>query len=69
MDKTERSRLRKIKEIAKNQLNHTADLPPTKQLMVDGERFVAEFPMDPVLMSRLPRAERTFVKGRDFTIA
>ena len=79
MDKKERARLREINEIAKNQLSHTADLPPIKQLMVAGKRFyVQEFPMDPALInsvfpspghkSFLPPAERTYVKGRDFTI-
>jgi len=80
MDKKERERLKEIREIAKNQLSHTADLPPKNQLMVDGERFyVDEFPMNPILMERifpspalksyLPEEERTYVRGRDFTIA
>ena len=70
---------REINKIAKNQLSHTVDLPPKKQLMVNGRRFLAEFPMNPMLMehvfpsstnqSYLPEKERTYVTGRDFTIA
>jgi len=71
---------KEIRKIAKNQLSHTVDLPPKKQLMVNGSRFyVHEYPMSPALMERifpsqmnqsyLSKEERTYVRGRDFTIA
>jgi len=74
---TARERIIEINKIAQNQLKQSTDLPPNKQLLINGKRItIKEIPMDPMAMDAifpsdhpyLPEAERTYIKGREWSI-
>jgi len=74
---TEKSRLREIRRISKNQLEQETDLPHPKRISVEGKRsYVKVFPMNPLIMDKIfpsahpdmPEAERTYIRGREWSI-
>ena len=75
---TERERLAEIAKIARNQLSHDVDLPKSPQVLINGSRLsIKEIPMPPEIIAfhvgtggglYLPEAERTYVRGRVWTI-
>ena len=80
---TETQRLREIEDIAKNQLSHKTDLPKSEQIRLNGKRVsIREIPFSSIPTSMfsiglpvgvtpftyLPPEERTYIKGRDWTI-
>ena len=73
---TEDERLKEIAEIAHNQLSHEVDLPKSPQVLINGIRIsIKEIPVGFNLIPYsqdtgfvLPECERTYVKGRTWTI-
>ena len=73
---TEAQRLAEITELAKDQLSPSTDLPKSPRVLINGVQLsIKEIPMPPQIIGLhrgggfyLPEAERTYVRGRTWTI-